>query len=232
MVSSLEGRGVAQPVVLPVAVSTRANSLALRRTPKKRGMKEKTKSHVVARTHDTIQPNLSAQSKRRPQKRSSSRPQEESTQGRRAWARARACSEGLSNFTHCTAGGFKIFMKERRTEGVGESGRWGEVGRWGDLVYARWHGNNVVMTVHSSAGKTRWNCDSYVTSGWCYVPRVLCELNFSFVREKSSRADRTDQEVGKGLIIPLKSPLSRLSCWNPTIFLLFQNQAFLNDLFL
>lgn len=106
VVSSLEGRGVAQPVVLPVAVSTRANSLALRRTPKKRGMKEKTKSHVVARTHDTIQPNLSAQSKRRPQKRSSSRPQEESTQGRRAWARARACSEGLSNFTHCTAGGF------------------------------------------------------------------------------------------------------------------------------
>lgn len=95
---------------------------------------------------------------------------------------------------------FKFFMKERRTKGDGEVGD-GEVGRWGDLVYARWHGNNVVMAVHSSAGKTRWNCDSHVTSGWCYVPRVLC-TEFQFcVKNRRTEVD--------------------YRCWNPTVFLLF-----------
>lgn len=84
-------------------------------------------------------------------------------------------------------------MKERRTKGDGEVGD-GEVGRWGDLVYARWHGNNVVMAVHSSAGKTRWNCDSHVTSGWCYVPRVLC-TEFQFC----VKTDEQKSIIGVGI---------------------------------
>lgn len=91
-------------------------------------------------------------------------------------------------------------MKREENKGDGGEVEDGEVGRWGDLVYARWHSNNVVMTVHSSAGKTRWNCDSYVTSGWCYVPRVLC-TEFQFCEKSSTEVD--------------------YRCWNPTVFLLF-----------